>query len=60
MGEDEMKRRLIVAYGEQFINIPCDMIDQDANFLYGYLDERLIAIISIGTFDRAYLSEVKE
>ena len=55
-----MKRRLIVAYGEQFINIPCDTIDQDANFLYSYLDGRLIAIISIGTFDRAYLSEVKE
>lgn len=55
-----MKRRLIVAYGEQFINIQCDTIDQDANFLYGYLYGRLIAIISIGTFDRAYLSEVKE
>ena len=56
-----MKRRLIVAVnGELYVNIPCDQIAQDANFLYGYLKDQLVALISIGTFDRAYLSEVKE
>ena len=57
-----MKRtRLIVAVnGELYVNIPCDTIATDANFLYGYLEDQLVAIISIGTFDRAYLSEVKE
>ena len=55
------KTRLVVAVNaELYVNIPCDRLDQDANFLYGYLRDELVAIISIGSFDRAYLNEVKE
>lgn len=56
-----MKKRLIVAVnGELYVNIPCDRLESDAFYLYGYLKDQMVAIISIGSFDRAYLSEVKE
>ena len=56
-----MKRLIvyIVADGNSFINIPCDEIKTDENFLYGYLRGNLVAMFSIGTFDSAYLNEVK-
>ena len=56
-----MKRLIVylVANGNSFINIPCDEIKADENFLYGYLEGNLIAMFSIGTFDCAYLNEVK-
>ena len=57
-----MNKRLIVYFtnqGNSFINIPCDEIKSDDNFLYGYLNGNLVAMFMIGTFDSAYLNEVK-
>lgn len=57
------KKKLIVIVDSSkpdFINIPCDKIVESTNFLYGFKGDELIAMFSIGTFDHAYLSEVKE
>lgn len=55
------KKRLIVKFnGSEFVNVRCDTILQDENFLYGYLDGDLVGVFMIGCFDCAYLSEVKE
>ena len=55
-------KRLVVYFlntGNSFINISCDEIKTDDNFLYAYLDGKLVGMFTIGTFDSAYLNEVK-
>lgn len=54
-------KKLVVIFGNgNFVNVDCDEMKSDENFIYGYLKEHLIAIFQIGTFDGAYLSRVKE
>jgi len=57
-----MKRLVVytIADGNSFINIPCDRLESDANYLYGFIDNQLVAMFSIGTFDCAYLNEKVE
>lgn len=53
-------RRIVVRMCDgQYINIPADRMFQDANFLYIYKGEELVGILSIGTFDAAWISDVR-
>lgn len=49
--------RLVIHTDSQYVNIRCDRIFQDTNFLYAYDGEELVGMFSIGTFDAAWLSE---
>ena len=55
-----MKRLIVKFNGSDFVNIKCDQMLKDEFYLYGYLDNDLVCMFSIGCFDCAYLSEVKE
>lgn len=57
----QKKKKLVVVTGSnEFVNIFCDRMYQDDHFLYGYRGDELVAMFMIGTFDRAYINEVKE
>ena len=49
----------VVKFGDgSHINIRADRMFQDANFLYIYCGEEMVGMVSIGTFDAAWISEV--
>ena len=52
-------KKLVVAMGSDYVNMPADRIFPDEHFLYCYRGEDLVGMFMIGTFDRAYINEVK-
>lgn len=54
-------KKCVVKIGDgSHINIVADRMFQDSNFLYIYREDELVGMISIGTFDAAWISEVRE
>ena len=54
-----MKKHLIVRFDKSWVNIPCDSMEKDDHFVYGYKDGQLVALLMQGIFDAAWISEEK-